>query len=442
MKGLVINNRENSIFLILSLFIVFFWVFNDFGIRYIYGYAIMIILLIISLFVRGIILRTSKIIIWFSFLILFTFIFSVLPTSNFNDLTFALTVSMLVFWGYSLFASPGYGQIKFSFGIIKLAAFILSIYLIVTKVYPSVYWDNVYPHLSEMAQQEANMLVNDGYGIPIGASSTYADYVIMIAILIVFGELIYIIKKNNIKRILFSFLCLVIYFAAMLVENRRSEVLMMIVTLVILFFLVLKPRLQIDFSRKISLLIKVIILLVIAIVVCSQIGLLDRFSSTFDSLLNSSRTVNGVSSGRMDLWSSAWRLFTQNPVFGIGWEQFMTRNFYEHEVHNTYLQFLCETGVVGFVLLMIPIIAVLRLGIKQLRRFINYGSEYCYLKMISIVGVGVQLFFLLVNIIDPAFYHQNYFCFCSFSIILLNFCSNKEAEIKASNITEASLHNR
>jgi len=72
-------------------------------------------------------------------------------------------------------------------------------------------------------------------------------------------------------------------------------------------------------------------------------------------------TINGISSGedvtsgRTKLYAWAFQLFLNNPIRGIGWGYFRRTVVGEItirttlDVHNVYLQLLCETGIIGFV---------------------------------------------------------------------------------------------
>lgn len=429
------NPKVNNLLMYVSVFMVFFWVFNDFGIRYIYGYALLVVLLVwqgIKMVSRGDTFRVNKFKVLFTALVVLSTFFSLLPTSNYNNFTFAITISMLVFWMYALFASVDKNQVLRVFRYIRLMSFVLSIYIIAVKLFPAIYWDHIFHYLSAAAQDEANRLMHLGYGVPIGASSTYADYLIMVGILTIFGEFVFMTKKGDTKRKIASGLKLTVFFAAMLVENRRTEVLSMILTVAIIFVLLINPRNHRDFSKKFTLFLKLIALVPIVIAVCWQIGLLERFAHTFTTILSGAVSVNELSSGRTDLWRVAWELFKENPILGIGWEQFINHNYYNHEVHNSYLQFLCETGVIGFVGIVTPILGIVFASLSQLKRLTRKNEEVLNgVKALNVVGSGIQVFFFLVNFIDPAFYHQNFFCFYGFSIILLSYCLDTERELVA-----------
>lgn len=67
-----------------------------------------------------------------------------------------------------------------------------------------------------------------------------------------------------------------------------------------------------------------------------------------------------ISTGRFELWSKAWDYFLQKPLIGWGYGFFSTteKNYYLDSffagVHNDYLQWLCELGVLGLCINIIP----------------------------------------------------------------------------------------
>lgn len=62
-------------------------------------------------------------------------------------------------------------------------------------------------------------------------------------------------------------------------------------------------------------------------------------------------------SGRDLIWSNAWELFGSNSnfLFGAGWGSYWGHNGVFAVLHNTYLSMLCDVGIVGFLLFMLPI---------------------------------------------------------------------------------------
>lgn len=75
-------------------------------------------------------------------------------------------------------------------------------------------------------------------------------------------------------------------------------------------------------------------------------------------------------SDRLALWSAAWPIALEHPVFGVGWGAFSGRYFefiaepsiiappgLYNNTHNILLQFFAETGAIGVVLLLVPLLA-------------------------------------------------------------------------------------
>ncbi len=109
--------------------------------------------------------------------------------------------------------------------------------------------------------------------------------------------------------------------------------------------------------------------------------------SAFDRVTN----FGDAGDGRSELWTVAWRAFEDHPVTGIGLNQFriesseyvlepgnlkFVRLIAERPVvvHNTYLQFLVETGIVGLALYLLVVWRCLsRLGFAA-RRLTALGA--------------------------------------------------------------------
>ena len=73
----------------------------------------------------------------------------------------------------------------------------------------------------------------------------------------------------------------------------------------------------------------------------------------------------------------AYKMFVKNPIFGVGPDQFQNlcnRDEYNIDImtcsrhpHNTYIQLLAETGIIGTIIFLIPLIYVLVISLKQLK---------------------------------------------------------------------------
>jgi O-antigen ligase len=95
-----------------------------------------------------------------------------------------------------------------------------------------------------------------------------------------------------------------------------------------------------------------------------------------------------TSVSRLALWGAAGAMFLQHPVLGVGYGNY--RSLYNDyipgmepnqlDAHNLYLQFLAETGIVGFLAFCILIVSLIRAAIKLAR-----SSDRLY----RVVGIGM-----------------------------------------------------
>jgi len=107
-------------------------------------------------------------------------------------------------------------------------------------------------------------------------------------------------------------------------------------------------------------------------------------------ILTSDDTIS--SDGRIRLWSVAWRMWQEHPVLGVGIGQYRAvADQYvfggvSNIAHNTYLSFLAETGLVGFVILVSLPLAVFIRVIRSRRR----GNVFAPLLALGLAAVAVQ----------------------------------------------------
>jgi O-antigen ligase len=111
-----------------------------------------------------------------------------------------------------------------------------------------------------------------------------------------------------------------------------------------------------------------------------------------DSSVERLREFDTGGSGRIDLWSVAWRMSTDHPVIGVGFGNYPVEapdyisrpgqlervEFIVEtpkEVHNAYLGLVAETGVIGLALFLIIIAGLVRITLDAARRFEQRGDH-------------------------------------------------------------------
>jgi len=124
--------------------------------------------------------------------------------------------------------------------------------------------------------------------------------------------------------------------------------------------------------------------------------------------------VTGTVSVRFNLWAKAWYLFCKSPIFGVGYGRFndiesfnynrikgypgifslyTDQNYFfnSSHAHNSYLQFLAETGIVGLGLLILFWILCYRI----IYRAYNFSNNiYCKRIHLSALTGIIALFAL------------------------------------------------
>lgn len=125
--------------------------------------------------------------------------------------------------------------------------------------------------------------------------------------------------------------------------------------------------------------------------------------------------ADGGGNGREDLWTVAWRVFEDHPTRGVGlggFEQASASYVLRpgqltnvelivdrpHVVHNTYLQLLAETGVVGLVVYLAALSAFLAASWQSARLFDARGdpglATLARSLFVSQISIIVALFFI------------------------------------------------
>jgi len=140
--------------------------------------------------------------------------------------------------------------------------------------------------------------------------------------------------------------------------------------------------------------------------------------------------MNGedITSGRSELAAHALSLFWERPLLGVGWGVYRTTvigvvtSRTELEVHNIYLQVLCEAGLIGFVTMVVPMAAFLRRAIKNLNLLNKCGKKLPWTKCLAVFSVAYQVFFLSYGMTGNSLYDYNYvmmyFVSCSMTAVV------------------------
>lgn len=230
------------------------------------------------------------------------------------------------------------------------------------------------------------------------------------------------------------FICLsaIIWFSFCLSTNKLRYYLLTIISILGLIF-----------TTKRGPLIAISLSLLITLYLCSKGSLSKKIIRFFPpavvllisflvvyiirpSLFSRFENKDNILSNRQYLWSYAWEFFKENPLIGKGW------GYYSHNfsfslsgvevsnlnAHNTYLQLLAETGVLGATIFLSLFVFGLSKIHSILTTLVNKGME---LKTEIVFSFAYQVFFLIHAITENALYDR--ITFLPY-ILALAFCLN------------------
>ena len=215
--------------------------------------------------------------------------------------------------------------------------------------------------------------------------------------------LVFFLKEKEKKLKSLYIILLLINLAALFLTKSRANYLGFIISSVIIIWLYYKSL------KK--------FLIALGIFIAGSIPVI-YFTGVYSRVIQIFETGGGTSVIRFFIWEKAWYLFSQSPLFGIGFGRFndifnidrglfdvgrlrgfpgfitfyMKDNFYYDtaHAHNSYLQFLTETGIIG--LGLITLFWFLCLG-KLLKYYNNAENDFNKKVLLSAIG---SIFILII----------------------------------------------
>lgn len=159
---------------------------------------------------------------------------------------------------------------------------------------------------------------------------------------------------------------------------------------------------------------------VIVVVLFLSLTLLENFgfSSVFDRYEESMElrdSGDSLSASRDVLRAYALSLWLEHPIFGIGWNQFSQSGADFTTVHNVFIQLLCETGIIGLICVITPIVVVIKKTHNLVVKLRDVEYEH---KGLLLFSLFYQLFFIMYFFTGNPLYDYPYLIPYFFSIVI------------------------
>lgn len=234
-----------------------------------------------------------------------------------------------------------------------------------------------YTNLSWMgfSTYQDKLRLNSGTFMQLGSNEIaafYASYTFM--------ALAFALVEQGKKLKVFLFLCVAMNLYSLLYTFSRGAYLSLMVGVVVLCW----------YYRKIPLLLVGVSIIFGLLVLDFDVfpkAVTERFNSTFveDEQLDDSAQKRKI------LWGIALEKFQENPLVGVGFNNFKKMNEFGLDTHNYYVKLLAEGGVVCFISFLLFLGACFRRGLALLK---NSQDEFSlklaigFLACISAIIVG------------------------------------------------------
>lgn len=377
----------------------------------------LILTFIFLMLVCGANIRKSSVI-WCTY-ILNIIISTVFHASSLN--TYGRAVIMIVIACIVMFGRYSFEQYKrIIYFIVKLGLF--SSVLIFFQFMLRERFNNLYfPRLVASAQDIAKLYYRSGYffGVQYNPHEP-AGFIVFAISSIVLGVIVY-------KKCSFHKLFILVWMLAMLLLTGKKGVLFVAVLIFILtlFFLYSSEN---KWGKIFTLfVIACLVFIILRIYIATHSD--NVFFYRIEVFLNDLTSGEDFGSGRNSLYAIALSLWKEHKLLGIGWKQFayITISDYGylrgHEVNNDYLQWLCETGIVGLTLNLLPIIVYFKRTIN-----ICHGlKKQCFLKEelpVVLFAIFLQFFTIVYALVEIPFYDIVFFTLYILSCLIIDHACN------------------
>lgn len=419
---------SDRLFLIITIFTCTFFIYRDFDIRMIYGYAVLGFILALHILRRFYSKKwvpRSPIKISYLCLCVCVLISFILPNTNRDADTVAYVIAMILCAAYMIASVPGEKETKSAMKVLLYTAVAVSAYVVFFVLFEDLYWKTIYHIVSPVQQDYLSYYVSKGYAITINGC-TYTNYLLMFGIAVACA--FYVTEKNRNCLKSKSFRYMALFLLAIILVGRRGELVSAVASLALLYILSGNRKQR---GTRLGVLLGATFFVFCVFILClpllKHIDFLYRYAFTIENILGG----HDITSGRTELYSLAWSLFKENPLFGIGLSRFvnyippefrMIHGFDVRDVHCIYLQFLCECGIVGAIVRIVPLLYCYCLAVWQfnrLRNEIGVSPRLDLAIQANTISLLVQSFLFILGCYDPCFTRIIFWCFYAISILFL-----------------------
>lgn len=274
----------------------------------------------------------------------------------------------------------------FGFGLMH------SILTWIFKLLPGLYTSAVIPLLGQWGSTALKEFQN---GWAPGLSPTYSTNAVYIAFGFITAISLFIVERKR-KHIFSVIVCI----SALLLTGKRSQLIASVFSFFLMYYFYNSDKRKTRIFKIIGIALMSVLIFDVA---SNYIPELSNFINRF----HQTAAMGDISLGRNARFVEAWLVFLNNPLFGIGWNGssyfFASTTAGFINVHNIYIQLLCETGILGAALYFSFFIYNFVIAYK-LTKIIKKRSGYQKQKILIISSFMIQVFFLIYGLTGNSLY--------------------------------------
>lgn len=308
-----------------------------------------------------------------------------------------------------------------SFKLIKVVSVIYAASTLFQYLFTDLFNSIIFPFVPITTQQRTLELINLGYYPGLGLAQPSLSAGCMI---IGMGMILSNLKFENLFKRRLDVILLLLLIASNLMVGKRSIFIWGIIAIIFTYYVASSTKEKaIKIIKLFTIFIFAIAIFFITLHYFKAMPFLARVVETINDLVSG----DDVTSGRLVLYEAAWDIFKENPLFGIGWGQFivvtsgqlLSRDLI---VHNVYLQLLAETGLVGFFAVITPIMYCYYKTFRAIRLLFNKeeGHNHYMWKIGITFSFYYQTFFILYCLTENPFYSMVYMFIYFLCLAILN----------------------
>lgn len=293
---------------------------------------------------------------------------------------------------------------------VLLEQFLPGLYQILVKIFPS--------NFSSVIIRKSGM---NGFTTNVGFAAAF----IVVGIIAIIS-----ILQTNCKHKRGYKIMLVCSLIALICTDKRAHPILLFISLMLCYLLSSRGT---ERMKRYWNLFVVFVIVVIGFFAFKDILAMIPFVSSIIQTIDGFLLGEDVTTGRTRLFIWAWKLFLENPIFGIGWGDYRQSIVgtvtiqTDLDTHNIYLQLLAETGMVGLICFMIPFVSF----------WIFTKNAYCDCMLkkskfterwrgLLMFSLALQTFFLLHGLTGNPLYDANWQILYMFSCSILGAYSYKK----------------